>query len=243
MGTAKSLKTVDIFGSLFLAISIVVSGFAQSTTQLGPAPGKMIAVGDHKLHINCIGPSEMKPTVVFEAGGGAFSKDWSAVQSLLAKQLKTCAYDRAGLGGSDPGPTPRTLKQEVFELHNLLHSAQISGPIVLVGQSLGALNVRLYTSEYGNEVAGVVLVDPADENSMLFNMNAKRWMKLRDQARGRTVPPARISGPTSSGYKPEDDYLGDEAQLLYIEREKNPQPFGDVRSLYSQQANGRRHLA
>jgi pimeloyl-ACP methyl ester carboxylesterase len=227
MGTAKSLKTTDIFRSLFLVISIVVSGFAQSTTQLGRAPGKMIDVGDHKLHINCIGPSEMKLTVVFEAGGGAFSKDWSAVQTLLGKQFKTCAYDRAGLGWSDPGPVPRTLKQEVFELHTLLHSAEISVPLVLVGQSLGALNVRLYTSEYGNEVAGIVLVDPAAENSLLFNMNAKRWMKLREQARGRTVPSARISGPISTGYKPEDDYLGDEAQLLYIEREKTPQPFGD----------------
>jgi len=192
MGRVNSLKMANLLRSLFLGLSIVTSGFAQSTAQLGPPPGKMIDVGDHKLHIHCSGPSEMKPTVVFEAGGGAFSKDWSAVQSLLAKQLKTCAYDRAGLGWSDPGPTPRTLKQEVFELHNLLHSAQISGPIVLVGQSLGALNVRLYTSEYGDEVGGVVLVDPADENSMLFNMNAKRWMKLRDQARGRTVPPARI---------------------------------------------------
>ena len=227
MGRAKSLNMANLLRSLFLVMSIVASGLGQSTTQLGPAPGKMIEVGDHKLHLNCIGPSEMKPTVVFEAGAGAFSKDWSVVQSLLAKQLKTCAYDRAGLGWSDPGPTPRTLKQEVFELHNLLHSAQISGPIVLVGQSLGALNVRLYTSEYGNEVGGIVLVDPADENSMLFNMNAKRWMKLRDQARERTVPPPRISGPTSTGYKPEDDYLGDEAQLLYIQREKNPQPFGD----------------
>jgi len=52
-------------------------------------------------------------------------------------------------------------------------------------------------------------------------------MKLRDQARGRTIPPARSTGPPSTGYKPEEDYLGDEAQLLYLEREKNPQPFGD----------------
>ncbi len=210
---------------LVVILGTVILTFGQ--TKLGPAPGTMIGVGDHKLHINCTGPRDAKPVVIFEAGGGAFSKDWTVVQSLLAGQARACAYDRAGLGWSDPGPAPRTLKQEVFELHNLLKGAKISGPLVLVGQSIGALNVRLYTMQYGNEVAGIVLVDPADESSMLFSVRAGRWMKLRDQATGRTVPPVRSNGPLSTGYKPEDDYLGDEAQLLYLDREKNPQPFGD----------------
>ena len=200
---------------------------ALGQTNLGPAPGTMIDVGGHKLQIHCTGPRDAKPVVIFAAGGGAFSKDWTLVQSLLARQVRTCAYDRAGLGWSDPGPAPRTLKQEVFELHALLKAANISGPLVLVGQSIGALNVRLYTMEYGNDVAGICLVDPADESSMLFSVRAGRWMKLRDQATGRTVPPVRSSGTLSTGYKPEDDYLGDEARLLYLDREKNPQPFGD----------------
>lgn len=211
--TAKrvALGLVVILGTVILA-------FGQS--KLGAAPGTMIDVGGHKLHINCAGPLDAKPVVIFEAGGGAFSKNWTGVQSLLARQVRACAYDRAGLGWSGPGPAPRTLKQEVFELHTLLKVAKISGPLVLVGQSIGALNVRLYTMKYGNKVAGIVLVDPADESSLLFNLRASRWMKLRDQATGRTVPPARSSGPLSSGYKPEEDYLGDEAQLLYLERKE-----------------------
>jgi pimeloyl-ACP methyl ester carboxylesterase len=119
------------------------------------------------------------------------------------------------------------LAQEVFELHTLLTSAKVSGPFVLVGQSLGALNVRLYTKEYANEVAGIVLVDPAGDSSMLFNVPARKWMKLRDQARGRAIPPTRSTGPPSAGYVPDEDYLGDETQLLYLERGENPQPFGD----------------
>jgi len=208
-------------------ISLAVSCFGQSTDSLGPAPGRMINVDGRKMHIHCIGPENLKPVVIFEAGAGAFSKDWTTVQNLLAAHIKTCSYDRAGLGWSDPGPAPRTLKQEVFELHTLLQAAHISGPLVLVGHSLGALNVRIYTAEYGNQVAGIVLVDPTGENSLLFNAGTKRWMKLRGQARGRTVPPPQMSGPPSTGYKPDEDYLGDEAQTLYLEREKNPQPFGE----------------
>ena len=177
---------------LVVILGTVIPAFGQS--KLGAAPGTMIDVGGHKLHINCTGPLDAKPVVIFEAGGGAFSKDWTGVQSLLARQVRACAYDRAGLGWSGPGPAPRTLKQEVFELHTLLKVAKISSPLVLVGQSIGALNVRLYTMKYGDKVAGIVLVDPTDESSMLFNLRANRWMKLRDQATGRTVPPERSSG-------------------------------------------------
>jgi pimeloyl-ACP methyl ester carboxylesterase len=208
-------------------LGVVLGSFAQSPVPLGPAPGEMVDIGGHKLHVRCVGPRDAKPVVIFEAGGGAFSKDWVQVQGLLARRVRTCAYDRAGLGWSEPGPAPRTLAQEVFELHTLLESANVSGPFVLAAQSLGALNARLFTEGYGNDVAGIVLVDPADESSMLFNVRAKRWMTLRDQATGRTIPSARNTGPPSTGYKPEEDYLGDEAQLLYLEREKNPQPFGD----------------
>ena len=199
----------------------------QSAAAAGPAPGTLIDVSGHRLHIHCAGPPDSKPVVVFEAGAGAFSQDWTGVQDRLAARFRTCAYDRAGLGWSDPGPAPRTLVQEVFELQDLLQVAKISGPFVLVGQSLGAMNVRLYTQKYGGEVVGIVLVDPADENSMLFMAGAERWMKLRDLARGRKIPPPRRRGPPSTGYNPPDDFLGDEAQLLYLSRQKKPQPFGD----------------
>lgn len=219
----KSLQPVLVLA----LVGAIGAAFAQLNAAKGPAPGKLIDIGGHKLHINCVGPNDAKPPVIFEAGGGAFSKDWTAVQSILASSVRTCAYDRAGLGWSDPGPAPRTLRQEVFELHALLEATNISRPFVLVGQSIGALDVRLYTQEYGSDVAGVVLVDPADESSMLYSLNANRWMKLREQATGRPVPAPKAGGTPSAGYRPEDDYLGEEAQLLYLEREKNPTPFGD----------------
>ena len=215
------------FSILALMIVAVNLGLSQPKTALGPAPGALLDVGDHKLHIHCVGPVNGSPTVIFESGGGAFSKDWNAVQSILAPRLRTCAYDRAGLGWSEPGPRPRTIAQEVYELHALLDTAKIPRPLILVGQSIGALNVRLYLERYGKEVAGAVLVDPADENSILFNVTANRWMKLRDQAKGRAVPAPRQTGEVSRGYSPEDDYVGDEAQLLYLHRKKSPQPFGD----------------
>jgi len=49
----------------------------------------------------------------------------------------------------------------------LLHAAGIAPPYVIVGHSMGGYTVRLFTSLYRNEIAGMVLVDashPDQEN-------------------------------------------------------------------------------
>jgi hypothetical protein len=79
-------------------LGMVMTGLGQSTVPPGPAPGAMINVYGHTLHIHCVGLQDAKPVVIFEAGGGAFSEDWVAVQDLLAARFRTCAYDRAGPG-------------------------------------------------------------------------------------------------------------------------------------------------
>jgi pimeloyl-ACP methyl ester carboxylesterase len=60
---------------------------------------------------------------------------------------------------SDPVAQPRTVPDVVADLHALLHQASISGPYVFAGHSMGGLFVRLYTSTYPEDVAGLVLVD------------------------------------------------------------------------------------
>jgi pimeloyl-ACP methyl ester carboxylesterase len=109
------------------------------------------------LHINCLGQGS--PTVILESGLANMSADWANVQPLVAKGTRVCAYDRAGIAWSDPGPQPRDPGQIAGELHTLLGRAGIAGPYVLVGQSFGGLYVRMYAARYPDEVAGMVLVD------------------------------------------------------------------------------------
>jgi pimeloyl-ACP methyl ester carboxylesterase len=82
----------------------------------------------------------------------------------VAKFARVCSYDRAGLGGSDPAPTPRTIVAFTEDLHALLANAKVPGPYVLVGHSLGGILARLYASYYPAEVAGMVMVDSAHED-------------------------------------------------------------------------------
>jgi pimeloyl-ACP methyl ester carboxylesterase len=216
--------------SSFLPIFVILLGFSSAsiaqTPPSGPAPGALIDIGGHKLHLLCVGPSNRRPTVILEAGGGGSSRDWSQVQNLLSANVRTCAYDRAGSGWSEAGPAPRTMRQEVFELHALLEAAKVPGPFVLVGQSIGGLLVRLYTEQYGSEVVGLVLVDPTHESDMLGSARYGGWVRLREKAAARPVPEPRREGRPSKQYNPEDDYLAEEFQQIYLSRKTNPEPLG-----------------
>jgi pimeloyl-ACP methyl ester carboxylesterase len=91
------------------------------------------------------------------------SLDWSLVQKQMGQKTQVCAYDRAGMGWSDPGPQPRTPSRIASDLHTLLANAGIPGPYVLVGHSVGGKNVRMFALQYPDEVAGMVLVDSRSE--------------------------------------------------------------------------------
>ncbi len=196
------------------------------TPPSGAPPGVLVAIGGHMLHMRCVGPVTGRPTVILEAGGGDFSTSWTSIQDLLSPNVRTCAYDRAGLGWSQPGPGPRTMRQEVFELHALLQTAKVHAPFVLVGQSIGGLLVRLYEMQYGRDIAGMVLVDPAHESAILYSVPLGRWVRVREQATGRVVPEPRREGRASTQYNPADDYQAEAFQQVYLSRKANPQPLG-----------------
>jgi pimeloyl-ACP methyl ester carboxylesterase len=67
----------------------------------------------------------------------------------------------------------------VVDLHNLLSRAGINAPYVLVGHSLGGMNVRLYASKYPKEVTGLVLVDSTheDENDRMLALLPPEMLK------------------------------------------------------------------
>lgn len=151
--------------SLILALAVTGTSYQAMATAADkeqfPPPGNMVKVGDHQLHIYCLGAGS--PTVIVDNGAGNWSVTWMHLQERLADETRFCVYDRAGLGWSEPGPLPRTSKQMVEELHILLNKANIQPPYILVGHSLGGYNVRIYADRYPDEVAGIVLVESGHE--------------------------------------------------------------------------------
>lgn len=116
--------------------------------------------GTLKLNVAQAGSGE--PVVVFVAGLGEDLFTWHNVQPQIAQFTRTFAYDRAGLGKSDPSPGNKSVGHMTSELHALLRAAKVSTPYILVGHSLGGAIVELFAFTYPDEVAGLVLVDPED---------------------------------------------------------------------------------
>jgi pimeloyl-ACP methyl ester carboxylesterase len=157
-----------VLGFVGLLLLLAISGLIYQTIASAvdarrfPPPGKLVDVGGYRMHIHVTGQGN--PTVVLDAGAGATSLDWFAVQPEVSKFTQVCSYDRPGLGWSDASPLSRTSKEMVRELHTVLLKAGISGPFVLVGHSFGGFNVQLFAHEYPGETAGIVLVDSSHED-------------------------------------------------------------------------------
>lgn len=121
------------------------------------ASGRLITVDGHQLRLECTGSGS--PTVVLEPGAGGTSASMGRIAPVIAAQTRTCVYDRAGRGGSEPAASVQDGAQIATDLHTLLHRAGVQGPYVLAGHSFGGLYVRTFAAHYPDEVAGLVLLD------------------------------------------------------------------------------------
>jgi pimeloyl-ACP methyl ester carboxylesterase len=136
---------------------------------------RSVDIGGRTLHMTCKGKG--RPTVVMESGVTRSGDDWAAVQALIAPSVRACTYDRAGLGRSDPRPAlPCTIQDMVDDLRALLTGADLPGPYILVGHSLGGLITRLYAGQHPEDVVGMVLVDTIASDAF------ERWLEQLPQA-------------------------------------------------------------
>lgn len=198
--------------TMSLGFSVRVPPFVSRTTRLKmhddlPPPGVMVDVGGHRLHLVCAGSG--RPAVVFDAGLADAWVVWERVLLGLAPTTRVCAYDRAGVAWSEPGPLPRTGLQIAAELHELLTGAGLAGPFVLVGHSVGGMHVRTFAVRYPEEVAGIVLVDATHEDLVgeaAYGSRSVRQVQVGRAAhvaeRGGRLPPVVANLPVAVASRP-----------------------------------------
>lgn len=126
---------------------------------LAEAQPGTVELGDFSLFMVCMG--EGSPTVIFENGSMAdASWSWKDVQPAISTVTRACRYDRRGVGlSTGPKDFDRTTQDQVNDLIVLLETAGIEPPYILVGHSLAGLNILLFTQQYPDLVAGIVLAD------------------------------------------------------------------------------------
>jgi pimeloyl-ACP methyl ester carboxylesterase len=127
-----------------------------------PPLGELYDVGaGRRLMLHYAGTGT--PAVVIEAGAGAFGLDYLNLFERCAQRTTCVLYDRAGSGWSDPVHGSRSARAIVTDLRDALRLADIVGPYLLVGHSLGGLLVQAFAQDFPKEVVGMVLIDPLVE--------------------------------------------------------------------------------
>lgn len=126
----------------------------------GPSRGEWVDIGGRRLRVVRAGPSEGGPLVVMECGAFGCAADWYRVQEALAGLgIRSLAYDRAGLGLSDPGPDPRDGRAIADDLEAMLGRLEDPAPLVLAGHSMAGLFLRVLAPRVRDRLVGLVLVD------------------------------------------------------------------------------------
>jgi pimeloyl-ACP methyl ester carboxylesterase len=140
------------------SVSTTPSPTASASTELAAD----VDVGGRTMHLVCVGPTDTsEPTILLEAGGGGDYLSWSEILDMMQSTHRLCAYDRAGLGQSEPpAEASRTTADQVADLRALLDGAGVSGPFVMGAHSDGAMVATLFTQAYPDEVVGLLFVDP-----------------------------------------------------------------------------------
>lgn len=182
--------------ALLLAVLVILSSCA------GPSAGpsdRDVDIGTHKLHVFYAGRGT--PTVIIDTGITETYEGWMPLIGTLSAETRVVAYERAGYGRSEPGPLPRDSRRTAGELHALLEKAGVEGPYLLLGHSLGGLNMQIFADLYPQEVAGAVLLDPPPldwligksfpELREMFFGQARQFAAAAEEARGSTDPGAK----------------------------------------------------
>jgi len=154
-------------------LAVGLAGLASSAAK-GQAVSYLDA-GGHRLEVMMTpGPG---PTVVFDGGAVSGIGSWPGIADSVAARAATVRYSRAGFGGSEIGPAPRTSHRAATELHSALETGGVQFPVVLVSYSLGSLVAMSFVDLYPADVAGLVFIDPATNLTYQRQLNERpEWL-------------------------------------------------------------------
>ena len=167
-GARRSLHSWSRRALLYPALAILaliaLGGAFETVTEAAtennpPAGGRTYLVAGHSLYLRCTGSGS--PAVILFNGLGERTPSWAWVQEDVARRTRVCVFDRAGQGWSGKAPGRQDAHELSADVRGLLAAANIPGPVVLAGHSVGGTYALAYAMDDPKDVAGVALIDSA----------------------------------------------------------------------------------
>ncbi|XKI13343.1 Alpha/beta hydrolase [Sporosarcina sp. ANT_H38] len=150
------LFVVIISGSWFYHSTVMKKEIAST-----PAPGVLVDVNGHQMHVYAEGDGEQ--TIVFLSGAGtsAPTLDFKPLWSELSPKYTIAVVEKAGYGWSDTADVSREIDDILEESRTALRLADVQPPYVLVAHSMSGLEAIRWAQKYPEEVLAIIGLDPA----------------------------------------------------------------------------------
>lgn len=162
----KILKRCAIFLVVLLAIGFLFQSINNMITNSKlKSRFKYVRLDGKKIEYKLKGSGEY--TIIFDGSIGTNLYEWDKVCKIIEDEDKvsTFIYNRRGYGFNDGGARI-TPEEQAKQLKLLLRKAGASEPYILVGEEYGSLISTNFAELYPDSVAGVVLVNPINEESL-----------------------------------------------------------------------------
>ncbi len=138
---------------------------ASASAQIPAGARQMVDVQGVSTHVVTLGLEDRdpgEPVLVLMSGSGTPLESWARWLPALAELAPVLVYDRPGIGrseydGSSVGPDGIS-----SHLDALLTALHIEPPLVLVGHSWGGVLALYFAGHRGDDVVGMVYLDPKD---------------------------------------------------------------------------------
>jgi pimeloyl-ACP methyl ester carboxylesterase len=124
-----------------------------------PPPGRVVQADGLDLHMQVAGPPS-KPVVVLFNAWGLPSSSWGRIMSQVSQSALVVRWDPPGYAWSALGNSPSDATSQAERIHAAMTQYEVTGPYLLVGSGLGAVEARAFAVRYPDEVGGMVLLDP-----------------------------------------------------------------------------------
>ncbi|KAL1837952.1 hypothetical protein VTJ49DRAFT_3223 [Mycothermus thermophilus] len=185
-GRPETRRSVVEWGEVVLstvAMSVVVAAVVLMTVNLIlravdsglVPPGQRYWVdGDrYQVHLYCYG-NETDPvtgarttTVLIEGGEDPVEQGlWQFAEHAVRNGSigRFCFADRPGMAWSETAPSPFSASTASDVLSETLSRAGEQGPWILASAGIGSIYSRVFSSRHGDEIRGLLLIDPLHED-------------------------------------------------------------------------------
>lgn len=153
----KSIAKFIVLSVFSLVLFLIGGTWIYHTTQMKkeiavtPAPGKMVDVNGHAMHVYSEGNGVQ--TIVFLSGGGTSAPvlDFKPLWSELSQTNTIAVVEKAGYGWSEIENVSREIDVILEENRTALNLAGMSPPYVLAAHSMSGLEAIRWAQLYPQE--------------------------------------------------------------------------------------------